>query len=192
MFKGRLGVGVAFAAATTLLLAIAMPVQATQDKTLSLVAVDGSGIGGTVELTDAGDNLIEVVVNATGLSEGESYFSGAYDATSVTCRGGLIGSFAEPVTASSESATISYTVPGPLDDIFSVSVRQGTEPPGTVVACAEDTASESVMTPPATGSGGLLKDEGSSVLSRTAFLAGLVAATAGLGMLWRIWRSAAR
>ncbi|MFQ5880135.1 MAG: hypothetical protein ACE5IZ_08190 [Dehalococcoidia bacterium] len=147
--------------------------QAQEEVTLTLAEVDGSGVGGTVTLSPDGDN-VQVTVNATGLTDGESYFSAPYDDTSVTCRGGLIGSFAAPQAASGDSMTIAYTAPGPIDDIFSISVRQGTSPPGTVVACAERPAAQPTPTPaaaPNTGIGPQTRDSSGIAASWYALMA---------------------
>jgi hypothetical protein len=108
---------------------------------LTFQEVGGSGIAGTVTLTAVGSD-VEVVVDVTGLVASNTYISGAYNSTSVTCVGGLLGSFSSsfPGTASG----VTYTVPNTtIPDIFSASVRDVTEtgsPPGTVVACAERAA----------------------------------------------------
>ncbi len=186
LFKRKLVLIGALAAFAVIGLAMASTASA-EDKTLPLLAVDGSGITGDVSLTEDGDN-VQIVVTATGLTSGESYFSGAYDSTSVVCRGGLIGTFAAAAPADGETATISYSVPGPIEDIFSVSVRQGDQPPGAVVACAEDT--ETTMTPPSTGSGGLLGGEGERAGLGIPVLFGvlsIVGAAGVAGVAFRRW-----
>ena len=178
LLKRKLVLVGALAAVGVIGLAMASTASA-EDKTLTLLAVDGSGIGGDVSLTEDGD-IVQIVVNATGLTNGESYFSGAYDSTSVVCRGGLIGTFAAAAPADGETATRSYSVPGPIEDIFSVSVRQGDQPPGAVVACAEDI--ETTMTPPSTGSGGLLGGEGENAGLGSPALAGVLSLLAAAGV----------
>lgn len=200
MLKSRLLVAVATLLTFATGLAL-INVAHAQERTMTLQAVEGSGVGGEVSLTADGDN-VQVSVSATGLTSGESYLSGAYDTTSVGCMGGIIGSFASPAEATSDTMTIEYSVPGPIDDIFSVSVREGAEPPGSVVACAEDTeaaapadepeaqpaeeADAVTMAPPTTGSGGLL----AATEQRAVFLlaAGGIAAIAVLAVTVRLAR----
>lgn len=109
---------------------------------LTFQAVDDSGISGTVTLTAIGDD-VQVVLDVSGLADDKTYLSGAYNTSSVICVGGLLGGgFSD--TFESADGGVTYTVAGTaLSDIFSVSVRDVTEtgsPPGTVVACAEQTA----------------------------------------------------
>lgn len=114
--------------------------------TITLEEVGGSGIAGTATLTALG-NDIEVELDVTGLQEGNTYISGAYDSTSVNCTGGLLGSFSG--SFGEAASGMIYTVPGTtvsdgdtvsVSRVFSVSVRDITETgeaPGTVVACGE-------------------------------------------------------
>lgn len=114
--------------------------------TITLEEVGGSGIAGTATLTALG-NDIEVELDVTGLQEGNTYISGAYDSTSVNCTGGLLGSFSG--SFGEAASGMIYTVPGTtvsdgdtvsVSRVISVSVRDITETgeaPGTVVACGE-------------------------------------------------------
>ena len=83
------------------------------------------------------DSDVEVVVEATGLEEANTYISGAYDSTSVDCMGGRLGDFSSSFTG--DVGGVTYTVTATtVSDIVSVSVRDTTQsgsPPGTVVAC---------------------------------------------------------
>ncbi len=109
---------------------------------LAFEAVGDSGISGTATLTAAGDD-VQVVLAVTGLADDKTYLSGSYDASSVTCVGGLLGGGFSATFAAADGG-VTYTVEGTvLSDIFSVSVRDVTDtgsPPGTVVACAEQAA----------------------------------------------------
>ena len=121
------------------------PVDA-EPTTITLEEVGGSGIAGTATLTVLG-NDIEVELDVTGLQEGNTYISGAYDSTSVNCTGGLLGSFSG--SFGEAASGMIYTVPDTtvsdgdtvsVSRVFSVSVRDITETgeaPGTVVACGE-------------------------------------------------------
>ena len=104
--------------------------------TITLSEAAGSGITGTATLT-AMDSDVEVVVEATGLDEANTYISGAYDSTSVDCMGGRLGDFSSSFTG--DVGGVTYTVTATtVSDIVSVSVRDTTQsgsPPGTVVAC---------------------------------------------------------
>ncbi len=104
--------------------------------TITLSEAAGSGITGTATLT-AMDSDVEVVVEATGLDEADTYISGAYDSTSVDCMGGRLGDFSSSFTG--DVGGVTYTVTATtVSDIVSVSVRDTTQsgsPPGTVVAC---------------------------------------------------------
>ena len=104
--------------------------------TITLSEAAGSGITGTATLT-AMDSDVEVVVEATGLDEANTYLSGAYDSTSVDCMGGRLGDFSSSFTG--DVGGVTYTVTATtVSDIVSVSVRDTTQsgsPPGTVVAC---------------------------------------------------------
>ena len=103
-----------------------------------LSALDDSGVTGSASLT-AMDSDVEVVVEATGLEEANTYISGAYDSTSVDCTGGLLGSFSSTFTG--DVGGVTYTVTATtVSDIVSISIRDVTETgtaPGTVVACGE-------------------------------------------------------
>ncbi len=121
------------------------PVDA-EPTTITLEEVGGSGIAGTATLTALG-NDIEVELDLTGLQEGNTYISGAYDSTSVNCTGGLLGSFSG--SFGEAASGMIYTVPDTtvsdgdtvsVSRVISVSVRDITETgeaPGTVVACGE-------------------------------------------------------
>ncbi len=129
---------------------------------LTFEAVGDSGISGTATLTAAGDD-VQVVLAVTGLADDKTYLSAAYNSSSVVCFGGLLGGGFSATFAAADGG-ITYTVAGTaLSDIFSVSVRDVTEtgsPPGTVVACAEQTvatptpAATAAPTPAATATPG--------------------------------------
>jgi hypothetical protein len=108
---------------------------------LTFEAVGDSGISGTATLTAVGDD-VEIVLAVSGLVDGNTYLSGAYNSTSVVCVGGLLPPFSATFVAA--DGDITYTVPATaLADVFSISVRDVTasgSPPGTVVACAERSA----------------------------------------------------
>lgn len=105
---------------------------------LPLGPVGGSTVVGKAELRTEG-NMVRIELVAYGVRNGTSYFSGAFNSTSQNCVGGLIGSFAAPVTAENGQVLIGYNVPGPIQNISAVSVNQGTQTPGTVVACGRFT-----------------------------------------------------
>ena len=149
--REALAICVTLALAGAVLIGLASTAQATGTVALSLQPDGDSGVHGIVILTEAGDD-VNIEVRASGLTFGESYLSGAYTSKSKDCRGGLIRPFSSALITGT-AGTITYTVPGPIEKIFSVSVRQGTEPPGKVVACAERPAK---IKAPSTGSGGLL------------------------------------
>ncbi len=113
----------------------------TAGDVLTFEAVGDSGISGTATLTAVGDD-VQIVLAVSGLVDGNTYLSGAYNSTSVVCIGGLLPPFSATFAASDGGVT--YTVPATvLSDVFSVSVRDVTatgSPPGTVVACAERSA----------------------------------------------------
>jgi len=112
---------------------------AQQDATVSIDSVGDSGVAGSATITEV-DGGVEVAVLATGLNASATYVSGAYDSTSVTCTGGLLGSFSASFSYLDDGVT--YTLPGvALDDVFSISIRDlsatGGLPPGAVVGCGE-------------------------------------------------------
>ncbi len=111
---------------------------------LTIQEVDDSGISGTVTLTAIGDD-VQVVLDVSGLADDKTYLSGAYNTSSVTCVGGLLGGGFSATFAAADGG-VTYTVARTaLSDIFSVSVRDVTETgsaPGTVVACAEQGAAD--------------------------------------------------
>ena len=180
-------VGAMLALAGAALTGLARPAEATQGLTLRLAEIGDSGVSGTVTLTEAGSD-VDIEVRAFGLVYGESYLSGAYKSTSVDCRGGLIQPFAEAVVTGT-GGIVRYTVPGPIEDIFSVSVRKGTEPPGSVVACAERSR-RSAISAPSTGSGGLLSRENGSSYTTAAIIlaAAAVLLTSGRAFVRRLDR----
>lgn len=98
--------------------------------------VDGSGIGGTVTIIPLADGRLLVEAETTGLREGVRYVSGVYDEMSLNCRGDLIGSVSG--WFNTEYPAVSYIVPGPLENVGSVSVQEVEEDsPGVVRACAQ-------------------------------------------------------
>ncbi len=112
---------------------------ARQEATVSITSVGDSGVTGSATITEVAGG-VEVSVLATGLSASATYVSGAYDSSSVTCAGGLLGSFSASFSYLDDGVT--YTLPDvALDDVFSISIRDlsatGGSPPGAVVGCGE-------------------------------------------------------
>ena len=107
--------------------------------TVSITSVGDSGVSGSATITEV-EGGVEVSVLATGLSASATYLSGVYDSSSVTCSGGLLGSFSDSFSYLDDGVT--YTLSGiSLDDVFSISIRDasatGGAPPGAVVGCGE-------------------------------------------------------
>ena len=112
---------------------------AQHERTVSITSLGDSGVSGSATISEV-EGGVEVSVLATGLSASATYLSGVYDSSSVTCSGGLLGSFSDSFSYLDDGVT--YTLSGiSLDDVFSVSIRDasatGGAPPGAVVGCGE-------------------------------------------------------
>lgn len=112
---------------------------AQHERTVSITSVGDFGVSGSATIAEV-DGGVEVSVLATGLSASATYLSGVYDSSSVTCSGGLLGSFSDSFSYLDDGVT--YTLSRiSLDDVFSVSIRDssatGGAPPGAVVGCGE-------------------------------------------------------
>ena len=112
---------------------------AQHERTASITSVGDFGVSGSATIAEV-DGGVEVSVLATGLGASATYLSGVYDSSSVTCSGGLLGSFSDSFRYLDDGVT--YTLSRiSLDDVFSVSIRDssatGGAPPGAVVGCGE-------------------------------------------------------
>lgn len=112
---------------------------AQHERTVSITSFGDFGVSGSATIAEV-DGGVEVSVLATGLGASATYLSGVYDSSSVTCSGGLLGSFSDSFSYLDDGVT--YTLSGiSLDDVFSVSIRDSSAtsgaPPGAVVGCGE-------------------------------------------------------
>lgn len=162
-----------------------------QARNVRLGSLGGSGVTGTAHLQQSADGSIRVRVEASGLRPGTFYLSGLYDRRSVNCVGGLIGGlagFATPLQPRQDgTAQILYTTSGPIDNWFSVSIREGAAAPGSPVACGDTSSTVlGVGATPAAPAPAALPRTGDADL-RGLLLAALAlsALTLGLGLMAR-------
>ena len=102
---------------------------------LAFVELDGSGIGGTATITLMVDGSLRVEVELMGLRGGAKYVAAAHDATSAACGGEVIGS--ESGWMNTDYPRVSYFVPAPIEDVFSVSIWELDDGPTILRACAD-------------------------------------------------------
>ena len=123
-----------FALAAMLALASAVPGAPAEEHHIKadLVASDGSGSKGFVQLTQLPKGGANVVVVAHGLQPGTVYASFYYESGDRTAPADLLASF----TADSDgNGTVQGKIDDDLDEVGSVSVRLGPDY-GTLIACA--------------------------------------------------------
>lgn len=109
-----------------------------QTRNVPLQAIGASGISGTAHLQPRADGAVGVRVQLSGLKPNALYFFNVRR-NSADCLGGQLGNPSAPVQAEGTTARILQTHGGSLSNEYSVSIREGTSPPGTVVACGDST-----------------------------------------------------
>jgi hypothetical protein len=98
-----------------------------------LVAADGSGVSGFVEITQLPHGGSNLRVVARGLTAGTQYASFYYESNSCTEPADLLGNFSG---GSDGEGTVGGKIDDDLDEVGSVSVRLGPGY-GTLLACAK-------------------------------------------------------
>jgi len=99
---------------------------------VDLVSVDGSGVTGTVELTQLPKGS-EVQVVVHGLREGATYASFYYESADCSAPADLLGTF---TANGGGTGHVGGKIDDDLDEVGSVSVRVGPDY-GTLLACAK-------------------------------------------------------
>ena len=97
-----------------------------------LVAADGSGVSGFVEITQLPHGGSNVRVVANGLTPGTQYASFYYESNNCTEPADLLGNFSG---GSDGEGTVGGKIDDDVDEVGSVSVRLGPGY-GTLLACA--------------------------------------------------------
>lgn len=142
----------------------------------------GSRIGGTAIIQPRADGATHVQVNATGLTAGAMYYSGAYGAGSSSCVGDLLSPIAAPAAANAQGmVTINYVVSAPASRIVAASVRQGVPPPTPeqLIGCADTRGAATPAAPAA------LPRTGDDATPLMALLSALAIAALGAGFALR-------